>query len=169
MLDELGDGLFVPVGVKENKAQGDAAHAAEAAATGKANPDATIAQQIRIYADGAPHYMVADILFKLNGVADIVIAEVKSGNGKLTPKQLAKLAEAARTGRIYIVNEEAAKKLRIKARVTFADQKMVPQVGVVGGARDVIARQLRQLGLEVVPEAARRGRPGRMRIAIPPM
>ena len=62
------DGLFVPVGVKENKAQGGAAHAAEAEPTRKENPEMRMAQQIRIYAEGAPDYMVADILCKPNAL-----------------------------------------------------------------------------------------------------
>jgi hypothetical protein len=168
--DARNEHLFELVqGVRENKIQGDAAEDAEAAAAKRTHPEVKIAQQIRIYAAGAPDYMVADIVFRSNGTADIVILEIKSGDGILTPKQLAKLAEAARTGNIYIVNEKAAKSLHIEPRVTFASQGILPQVYVVGGNHDAIARQLRNLGLEVVPERAGRGRPPRYRIGVPPI
>jgi hypothetical protein len=167
--DAGDDSLFQLVGVKENKAQGDAAEDAEEAATMKAHPGARLAKQVRIYAEGAPDYMVADIMFNAGGTAAIMIVEVKSGDGKLTPKQIAKLGEAARTGNIYIVNEEAAGKFRIQPNVTFAAQGIIPQVFVVGGNHDEIARQLRNHGLEVLPErVGRNGRPARLRIGVPP-
>src|SRR5262249_24943236 len=99
----------------------------------------------------------ADIVFRRNGTASLVVVEVKSGDGRLTPQQLEKLAEAARTGKIYIVNEQAADAFKIKPNVTFADQGTLPEVLVLGGNLDAIAKQLRNQGLEVVPRGGRRG------------
>jgi hypothetical protein len=96
-----------------------------------------------------------------------MITEVKSGNGTLSPQQLEKLAEAARTGGIYIVNEAAAEKLEVRPHVTFGKQGIMPQVFVVGGNQDAIAKQLRKVGLEVIPEKPRRGQPPRLRVLRP--
>jgi hypothetical protein len=154
--------------VPENRAQGLAAEAAELEEILKADPKAKAAQQIRIYAEGAPSYMVADIVFSSAGVARVAILEIKSGAGDLTAQQLEKLGEAVRTGKIYINNEDAAKRLKIKPGITFADQKIIPLVWVVGGNQQAIARQLRNQGLEVLPErVGRRGRPARLLI-LPP-
>jgi hypothetical protein len=113
--------------------------------------------------------MVADIMFSSAGVARVAIVEVKSGAGDLTPQQIEKLGEAARTGKIYIVNEVAARHLKIDPRITFAAQNILPLVWVVGGNQQAIARQLRNQGLEVVPEGVgRRGRPARLLI-VPPI
>jgi hypothetical protein len=152
----------------ENRAQGLAAEAAELRAILKADPGAKVAQHIRIYAEGAPSYMVADFVFSSNGVARVAIVEIKSGEGELTPQQVEKLGEAARTGGIYIVNEEAADRLEIKPRITFAAQGIVPLLWVVGGNQQAIARQLRNQGLEVVPQGiGPRGRAARLLI-LPP-
>jgi len=167
--NDAGRNLFDLVqGVPENRAQGLAAEAAELEAILKADRGAKAAQQIRIYAEGAPSYMVADIVFSSAGVARVAILEIKSGAGDLTPQQLEKLGEAVRTGKIYINNEDAAKRLGIKPRITFAAQKIIPLVWVVGGNQQAIARQLRNQGLEVLPErVGRRGRPPRLLI-LPP-
>jgi hypothetical protein len=152
----------------ENRAQGLAAEAAELRAILKADPGAKVAQHIRIYAEGAPSYMVADFVFSSNGVARVAIVEIKSGEGELTPQQVEKLGEAARTGRIYIVNDEAADRLGIKPRITFAAQEILPLLWVVGGNQQAIARQLRNQGLEVVPQGiGPRGRAARLLI-LPP-
>ncbi len=167
--NDAGRNLFDLVqGAPENRAQGLAAEAAELEAILKADRKAQAAQQIRIYAEGAPSYMVADIVFSSAGVARVAIVEIKSGAGDLTPQQIEKLGEAVRTGKIYIVNEDAAERLGIKPRITFAAQKILPLVWVVGGNQQAIARQLRNQGLEVVPEGVgRRGRPARLLI-LPP-
>jgi hypothetical protein len=168
--NDAGHTLFDLVqGAPENRAQGLAAEAAELKAILKADPQGKTAQQIRIYAEGGPSYMVADIMFSSAGVARVAIVEVKSGAGDLTPQQIEKLGEAARTGKIYIVNEDAARHLEIDPRITFAAQKIIPLVWVVGGNQKAIARQLRNQGLEVVPEGVgRRGRPARLLI-VPPI
>jgi hypothetical protein len=112
--------------------------------------------------------MVADIVFSSAGVARVAIVEIKSGAGDLTAQQLEKLGEAVRTGNIYINNEDAAKRLGIRPGITFAGQKIIPLVWVVGGNQQAIARQLRNQGLEVLPErVGRRGRPARLLI-LPP-
>jgi hypothetical protein len=167
--NDAGRNLFDLVqGAPENRAQGLAAEAAELEAILKADGKAKAAQQIRIYAEGAPSYMVADIVFSSAGVARVAIVEIKSGAGDLTPQQIEKLGEAVRTGKIYMVNEDAARRLEIEPRVTFAAQKILPLVWVVGGNQQAIARQLRNQGLEVVPEGVgRRGRPARLLI-LPP-
>jgi hypothetical protein len=167
--DASNDSLFQLVGVKENRSQGLAAEVAHADAIMKADPDAKMVQQVRIYAEGAPSYMVADIVFSSNGVSAVAIVEVKSGAGELSPKQITALGEAARTGQIYIVSEDAAKKLEIKPNVTFAAQRILPLVSVVGGNQEAITRQLRNQGLEVLPEGVGRGGwPARLRIGAPP-
>jgi hypothetical protein len=167
--DASNDSLFQLVGVKENRSQGLAAEAAHADAIIRADPEAKMVQQVRIYAEGAPSYMVADIVFSGNGVSALAIVEVKSGAGELSPKQIAALGEAARTGKIYIVSEDAAEKLKIKPNVTFAAQHILPLVSVVGGNQEAITRQLRNQGLEVLPEGVGRGgRPARLRIGAPP-
>jgi hypothetical protein len=66
-----------------------------------------------------------------------------------------------RTGKIYIVNEDAAEELGIKPRVTFAAQEKLPLVYIRGGNLDVIAKQLQNLGMDVVPEGVGGGRGGR--------
>jgi hypothetical protein len=167
--NDAGRNLFDLVqGAPENRAQGLAAEAAELEEILKADPRARATRHIRIYAEGAPSYMVADIVFSGAGVARVAIVEIKSGEGELTPQQIEKLGEAVRTGKIYITNEDAAERLRIKPRITFAAQGIIPLVWVVGGNQQAIARQLRNQGLEVLPEpVGRRGRPARLLI-LPP-
>jgi hypothetical protein len=168
-IDPGYDELFDLVqGVQENKAQGDDAKRKEQTRIEKANPEKRMAGEIRIYAEGLPSYMVADILHRPNGTIAITITEVKSGDGKLSLNQVPKLAEAILTGKIYIVNESAAKTLEIEPRKTFADQKIIPQVYIVGGDQDAIKKQLRNLGVEAIPEKVRRGQPPRLRMVLPP-
>jgi hypothetical protein len=153
--------------VRENKVQGDAAEDAELKRIKRENRLEGLAKQTRIYAAGAPEYMVSDIMFRRSGTAVILITEVKSGDGKLSTQQAAKLGEAARTGQIYITNEEAAKELKIQAHKTFAAQGIIPQVYITGGNQKEIARQLRSQGLEVIPEKVRPGQPPRLRVVRP--
>ena len=153
---------------QENKTQGDDAKRKEQTKIEKANPEKRMATEIRIYAEGLPSYMVGDIIHRPNGTIAIAITEVKSGDAKLSLNQAPKLAEAILTGKIYIVNEPAAERLEIKPRVTFADQKIVPQVVIVGGDQDAIKKQLRNLGVDTSPEKVRRGQPPRLRIILPP-
>lgn len=167
-IDPGYDELFDLVqGVQENKAQGDDAKRKEQTRIEKASPKKGMAGEIRVYADGVPGYMVADILHRPNGTTVVMITEVKSGDGKLTPHQATKLAAGVRTGKFYIVNEPAAKALDIEPRKTFAEQRIIPQVYIVGGDQDAIKKQLRNLGVEAIPEKARRG-PPRLRIILPP-
>jgi hypothetical protein len=162
------DDLFDHVqGVQENKIQGDAAEDAEAKRIKRENRLAGFAPKTRIYAAGTSDYMVSDIMFRRNGTSLIVITEVKSGDGKLTPNQAASLGEAVRTRRIYITSEEAAKELNIKTHKTFAAQGIIPQVYVTGGNQKEIVRQLRNQGLEVIPEKVRPGQPPRLRVVRP--
>lgn len=126
-----------------------------------------MAGEIRIYAEGLSSYMVGDILNRANGTITITITEVKSGDAKLSLNQAPKLAEAILTGKIYIVNERAAETLGIRPRETFAKQNIVPQVVIVGGDQDAIKKQLKNLGVETIPEKVRRGAP-RLRIILPP-
>ena len=141
--DELFD---VVQGILENKAQGDDAKRKEEARIEKAYPEKRMAGEIRIYAEGVSSYMVGDILHRPNGTTVIMIAEVKSGDGKLSPNQASTLAKAVLTGKIYIVNEPAAKALEIEPRKTFADQRIIPQVYIVGGDQGAIKKQLGKLG-----------------------
>ena len=168
-IDPGYDDLFEPAqGVQENKTQGDDAKRKEQTKIEKANPEKRMATEIRIYAEGLPSYMVGDIIHRPNGTITITITEVKSGDAKLSLNQAPKLAEAILTRKIYIINEPAAKRLEIKPRVTFADQKIIPQVVIVGGDQDAIKKQLRNLGVDTIPEKVRRGQPPRLRIILPP-
>ena len=92
--------------VRDNKTQGDAAEDAELKRIKRENRLAAFAPQTRIYAAGTSDYTVSDIMFRRNGTSFIVITEVKSGDGKLTPDQVATLAEAMRTGKIDITSEK---------------------------------------------------------------
>lgn len=160
------DDLFDLVGVGENKKQGDSAKDTEAAR--RVYPKKRMAQEIRIYAEGAPNFMVADIVHRANGTTVIVITEVKSGDGRLSANQAENLAKAVRTGAIYIVNEAAAQALQLKPRQTFAQQRIIPEVYVVGGNQAAIERQLRNQGVEVIPQKVRHGQPPRLRVGAPP-
>jgi hypothetical protein len=163
-LDELFD---LVQGIQENKAQGDVAEDAELKRLKKENRLAGFAPKTRIYAAGTSDYMVSDIMFRLNGTSLIVITEVKSGDGKLTPNQAASVGEMLRTGNIYITSPEAAKELGIKTHKTFAAQHIIPQVYITGGNQKEIARQLRNQGLEVIAEKVRPGQPPRLRVVRP--
>ena len=168
-VDPGHDDLFDLVqGIQENRIQGDAAEDAEVKRIKEENRLAAFAPKTRIYAAGASdYYTVSDIMFRRNGTSLIVITEVKSGDGKLTPNQAATLGEAMRTGNIYIISERAAKELDIKTYKTFAAQGIIPQVYVTGGNQKEIARQLRNQGLEVIPEKVRPGQPPRLRVVRP--
>lgn len=163
-LDELFD---LVQGIQDNKIQGAAAEDAELKRLKRENRLAAFAPKTRIYAAGTSVYMVSDIMFRLNGTSYIVITEVKSGDGKLTPNQAASVGEMLRTGNIYITNPEAAKELEIKTHKTFAAQGIIPQVYITGGNQKEIARQLRNQGLEVIPEKVRPGQPPRLRVLRP--
>ncbi|MFO1080474.1 MAG: hypothetical protein U1E23_07605 [Reyranellaceae bacterium] len=153
--------------VQQNKMKSDVAERLEAEAIARMDPGAKVVTQIALYAKGLPH-MFCDILFSSNGTSKIFITEIKTGDAILSKGQVATLAEAVRTAEIYIVNEEAAEKLRIKPRVTFAAQRIIPYVTITGGNAAAIARQLRAEGLEVVPEKpGRRGGPARLRVIRP--
>ena len=144
--------------------QGDAARDAAAERIKEAYPDAPLAQEIRAYAKGAEGYMTVDIMFRPNGTSMIMIYEVKSGSARLSQQQLATLAQAVRTGEVYIVNEDAAKKFGLRPYETFASKRIIPFVYIVGGDQDAILRQLAKLGIEVVREKPRRGQAPRLRV-----
>jgi hypothetical protein len=164
------DGLFHQVqGIEENRRQGRAAEQAESDYIKRIDPDAKVVEGIRVYVAGGPEYMVADIFFRGNGTAAINLLEVKSGDAILSPRQLQALAEAAKTGNIYIVNPEAAAKLEIKTHETFGAQKILPLVSVIGGDQEAIRKQMRSVGLEVISEGGGRGgHPPRLRFGVRP-
>src|SRR6185312_2075944 len=149
--------------VEDNKRQGIAAEDAEVARLKSIDRNARLERQIRIYIDGGPTYMVSDIILRGNGTAVMVI-EIKSGFAELTTNQAKVLAEAIRSGRIYITNVEAAKKLGIEPNKTFGAQRILPEVYVLGGNTPKIERQLRNEGVDVRPTGVR----GRVRITMPP-
>jgi hypothetical protein len=168
-IDPGYDDLFDLVqGVGENRIQGNAARDAEAERIKKAYPNAPFAQEIRLYAEGVPGHMTVDIMFRPNGTSMIMIFEVKSGNATLSPQQVATLAEAVRTGKVYLVNPDAAKKFELRPGETFASKGIIPFVYVTGGNQDAIVRQLNKLGVEAIPEKTRRGQVPRLRIGAPP-
>jgi hypothetical protein len=163
--EETASGLLLQVqDVRDNDRQGKAGEDAEVARIKRIDPRARIVRQIRVYVDGGPSYMVADILFKGNGTS-VVIVEVKTGSGVLTGNQVKALAEAARTGGVYISNVEAADMLGVKPGVTFGKQRILPDIYVIGGNSPKIEGQMRNQGLEVRPTGVR----GRLRIGGPPM
>ena len=143
--------------VRDNYRQGKEAERVEEKKIRRMYPGATIATQVPVFVDGGPKYMVADIIFTQSGNAAIQILEVKSGGGDLTPNQMRALAEAAKTGNIYIVNPEKAKALGVEPGKTFGAQGILPQVTVVGGDQEKIRRQMIKAGLEVVPAGSGRG------------
>ncbi|MDP1841257.1 MAG: hypothetical protein Q8N31_10740 [Reyranella sp.] len=169
--EAVGEDLFHQVqDVGDNRRQGQAAEKSVVDEIKRIDPNAKIATQIRVHVEGGPKYMMADIVFSGNGNATIHILEVKSGDAKLTSSQVLALAEAAKTGNIYIVNSEAAEKLKIDARKTFGAQGILPQVTVVGGDQEAIRRQMIRAGLDVVSEGAGRGgRPQRLRFGARPI
>jgi len=107
--------------------------------------------------------MVGDIIFRGNGTA-VIIIEIKSGLADLTRNQAKVLAEAIRSGRIYIANAKAAERLGIESNKTFGAQRILPEVYVLGGNTPKIERQLRNEGVDVRPTGVR----GRVRIILPP-
>lgn len=160
--------LFDPVGVGDNRTKGNAARDAEAAKIMDADPNVPFVKERRIYAKDIPGYTVADIVYLPNGTSEILILEVKSGGATLSQRQLATLVEAVRTGQVYLVNEEAAKKFGLRPYETFASKGIIPFVYVSGGNRDAITRQLNKLGIEAVPEKTRRGEAPRLRLRVRP-
>jgi hypothetical protein len=117
---------------------------------------------VRVYY--APNsYFVADVLISGGGTTAVSVdlTEVKSGNAKLTINQATGMAEALKSGEIWIVNETAAEKLGIRAGETLQSQKIIPMVNVIGGNDAGIERQFRNNGIEVVPRGV--GRLGRLR------
>jgi len=163
------DDLFDRVGVGDNRTKGNAARDAEAAKIMDADPNVPFAKEKRIYAKDVPGYTVADIVYRPNGTSEILILEVKSGGARLTQQQLVTLAEAVRTGKVYLVNEEAAKKFGLRAYETFASKGIIPFVYVSGGNRDAITRQLNKLGIDAVAETTRRGQAPRLRLRVRPL
>jgi len=162
----LGSNLYTEIGVKENRDQGLKAEEEELKEMRKIDRNVKFKRQVCLYVESTGHYMVADILTTGGGVTHIHIKEIKSGDAKLSPRQIEAIAEGIKTGRVYIVNDDAAKKLDIKPRITFAEQHLVPLFSVIGGNQPEINRQLRNNGLEVLPEGS--GRVGRMRIGVEP-
>lgn len=167
-IDPGYDDLFDRVGVGDNRTKGNAARDAEAAKIMDADPNVPFAKEKRIYAKDVPGYTVADIVYRPNGTSEILILEVKSGGARLTQQQLVTLAEAVRTGKVYLVNEEAAKKFGLRPYETFASKGIIPFVYVSGGNRDAITRQLNKLGIDAVPETTRRGQVPRLRLRVRP-
>ena len=110
--------------------------------------------------------MVADIIFRGNGVAVINITEVKTGSAILTENQIKALAQAARNGGVYITNVDVAEELDIRPNETLGSQNIIPEVYITGGDTEKIMRQMRNQGLDVRP-AGVRGQ--RLRIGGPPM
>jgi hypothetical protein len=95
--------------------------------------------------------------------AIINITEVKTGSGILTDKQIKVLAEAARTGGVYITNRDATELFKVKPNVPFGAQNMIPEVYISGGNTAKIERQMRNQGLDVRPAGVRP-----LRIGAPP-
>jgi hypothetical protein len=166
---DLGyDDLFDRVGVGDNRTKGNAARDAEAAKIMDADPNVPFAKEKRIYAKNVPGYMVADIVYRPNGTSEILILEVKSGGATLSQQQLVTLVEAVRTGQVYLVNEDAAKKFELRPYETFASKGIIPFVYVSGGNQDAIIRQLNKLGIEAVPEKTGPGHIPRLRLRVHP-
>jgi hypothetical protein len=151
--------------VGDNDRQGKAAEKAEVERLKRIDPDARMVTQIRVYVEGGPDYMVADIIVRGNGVAVVNITEVKSGSAVLTDNQMKALAQAARNGGVYITNAEAAKTLKIETHKTLGAQQIIPEVYVTGGDTEKIMRQMRNQGVDVRPSGVR----GRLRIVGPPL
>lgn len=151
--------------VEDNKRQGIAGEDAEVARLKSIDPDAKIARQVRLYVDGGPDYMVADIISRGNGTMVINITEVKTGSAVLSERQIKVLGEAARTGAVYITNVKAAREIGVDTNVTFGARRIIPQIYITGGDSAKIERQLRNAGLDVRPAGVR----GRIRIVGRPM
>lgn len=157
------DGLFLPVqAVGDNYRQGRAAELTVLEEIKKLLPKAETAKQIRLYVEGGPRYMVGDIVFSPNGTS-LIVLEVKSGMAELTPMQIRALAEAVKSGNIYLTNPAAAKAFKLEAGRTFGAQGIIPQVYVIDGNQEAIRRQMIRAGLEVIPEYLGRRRVLRIR------
>jgi hypothetical protein len=144
--------LYQPVDLRENNENGKKAETKRKYEIAKSHPGALIVEQIQLHVPGMDSYMVADLVWRKSGTADLVIDEVKAGNGKLRPQQIEKLAEAVRTNNIYIKNEMAARDLKIQPRVTFAAQGILTQAYVSGGNSEAIIRQMGRRGILAIPE-----------------
>jgi hypothetical protein len=164
--DALAKDLFTLVqDVRENKQRGDAARDELVKRIKALDPRAKIVTEVRITAPNLRDvdvYMVADIIFRGNGTSEIRIVEVKSGEARLSPSQAAVLAEALKTGDVYISNKKAAEDLGIRPNETFKAQKIKPEVVVEGGSHATIARQLMNEGVDIG------GRRSRFRLGAPP-
>ena len=106
-------------------------------------PKAKLVEQIRLYVEGGPRYMVGDIIFNANETS-LIILEVKSGN-------------------IHFTNPAAAEGFKLEAGRTFGAQGIIPQVYVIDGNQEAIRRQMIRAGLEVIPESLGRHRVLRIR------
>ena len=96
--------------------------------------DAKIVKEVQIRAPIFPEVrMVADVIFRGNGVSELMIVEVKSGEARLSKQQAAILAKALNTGDVLIVNKDAADTLKIRPNETFKAQRIQPLVVVIGG------------------------------------
>jgi hypothetical protein len=162
--DSLAEDLLTLVqDVRDNKQQGDAARDALVKSIRAADKKAKIVEEARIYAPNLPDlYMVADIIFRGNGVSHLVIVEVKSGEARLSQRQVTLLAEALKTGDVYITNEDKARELKVRPNETFKSQGIQPLVAVAGGAHGTIVRQLMNEGVDIG------GRRSRFRLGVPP-
>lgn len=149
--------------VGDNRRASIEAEDAETARIKRIDPKAKVVRQVRVYVDGGPTYMVADIIFRGNGTS-VIIIEVKTGAATLTDNQVKVLAEAARTGGVYITNVDAANKIKVEPRTTFGSKGIIPEVYIVGGDSAKIERQMRNQGLDVRPAGIR----GRLRLGAPP-
>ena len=159
------DLLTLVQGVQENKQQGDAARNEEIKRIKQLDRNAKIATEVRIFAPSFPDvYMVADIIVRGSGVAHLEIVEVKTGEARLSKRQVTLLAEALNTGDVYISNEEKAETLEIRPNETFKAQNKQPLVSVIGGARGTIMRQLMNEGIDISGGRSRL----RLRLGIPP-
>jgi hypothetical protein len=162
---EAHDLLHKVQAVEDNRRQGKAGEEAERARLRRIDPRAKFVGQIRVYVEGGPDYMVADIIFRGSGTAVVYLTEVKTGAGVLSEKQIKALAQAARAGGVYITNLKAAEELDIEPNIPLGAQGIIPEVYVTGGDSVKIERQMRNQGLEVRPIGGR----GRLRIGGPPM
>jgi hypothetical protein len=90
------------------------------------------------------------------------MVEVKTGEARLSPQQADVLAEALRTGDVYITSDKGTKALEIEPYVTFKAQGLQPLVRVTGGAHATIVRQLMNRGVDVG------GPRSRFRLGVPP-
>jgi hypothetical protein len=158
--DGEAQGLLYRVqAIGDNKRQGDAAEDAEVARLKKIDPEAKLMRQVRLYIEGGPSYMVADIIRRGNGTT-VIIIENKTGAAILTDKQAKALAKAAQTGGVSIRDIDRAKEVGVEPNKTFGAQRVLPEIYILGGNSPKIERQLRNEGLDVRSGGVR----GRVRI-----